>query len=203
MRKTLLGLVVVSIAVAFVMNVSFAGKDKEKSQATQEQEEHMKQYLEATAPGAHHEAFKSRAGKWNAEIKIFGAPGTEPAVAKATSTYEVIMGGRFMTQRIEGEVMGSPFVGMGVSGFDKTSGKHTTYWFDNTGTQSVYSEGECSDHCMKEWYQTSITDAMTGQESKVKMVTKVISDDKHVFEWYQAGADGEMAKTMEIVYTRI
>ena len=98
--------------------------------------------------------------------------------------------------------MGMPFVGMGISGFDKTKDKHTLYWVDSMGTQAVYSEGTCADHCMKEEYEFVILDPLSGAESKFKTVTVIKSDDEHVFEWYMVQPNGDLFKSMEIVYTR-
>jgi hypothetical protein len=158
--------------------------------------------MEAIAPGPHHKAFEKRVGDWDAVIKLWAAgPGAEPMVSEGKSSYELVLGGRFLEQRMEGTIMGMPFVGMGVSGFDKTKGKHTSYWIDSMGTAAVYSEGECSDHCAKEWYQTTTTDPVSKMESAIKLVTLVKDENTHVLEWYMKMGE-EYVKTMEITYTR-
>jgi hypothetical protein len=195
MKRVFLGLALIAVATVVVTNVSF-GQEGEEQDA-------MKAYMEAIAPNAHHEAFNHRVGEFAAVVKVWPAPGVEPVSSEGKSTYQLVLGGRFLTQQMEGQVMGMPFVGMGVNGFDKVKGKHTAYWVDSMGTQAVYSEGDCSDHCMKEWYTFNIADPMSGEERKVKMVTVIKSKDEHVFEWYQPGPDGEMYKSMEIAYTRV
>ncbi|MDH3216483.1 MAG: DUF1579 domain-containing protein [Candidatus Krumholzibacteria bacterium] len=202
MRKTLLGLALIALSAAVVASVSFAGKEKDKKYAADEQAQ-MQAYMEVGAPNEHHEAFKKRVGQWNAEVKMWQAPNTDPMVSTGKSKYELSMGGRFLTQYYEGDMMGMKFVGMGVAGYDKTIDKHTTFWIDSMGTQAMYTEGECSDHCNVESYRTTINDPMSGKEMKVKMVTKLIDENKHVFEWYNPGPDGKEFKSMEIVYTRI
>jgi hypothetical protein len=197
----------VAIALAALVCVLYTGAtfagEKGKEASMQEMEAQMKAYQEAAAPGPHHEAFKSRVGEYTAAITMWQAPGTEPAVSKGKSTYTLALGGRFLTQNYEGEFMGMPFVGMGVSGFDTVKGKHTVYWIDTMGTQALYCEGDCTDKCMKETYVFSMTDPVTKGENKVKMVTTIKSKDQHVMEWYGIGPDGKESKTMEIVYTRV
>lgn len=199
--KQIVALVLAAFACALVSSASFA-EEKSKASAPAEADV-MKQYMEASAPGPHHAAFKSLVGQWTATIKLWNAPGGEPTSSTGKSTYALAFGDRFLTQKFDGEIMAMPFSGMGVSGYDKTKNKHTTYWIDSMGTQAVYAEGDCSDNCMKETYVFSIADAVSLVETKVKMVTTIKSKDEHVMEWYMLGADGSAQKTMEIVYTRI
>ncbi|UCH83734.1 MAG: DUF1579 family protein, partial [Candidatus Latescibacterota bacterium] len=80
---------------------------------------------------------------------------------------------------------------------------HTMVWFDNMSTTMYYSEGDCSDNGKVETHHSSHRDAMTGEDVKVKMVTRFVDKDKHVFEYYMVNPDGSEFKSMEIVYTRM
>jgi len=194
MKKVLLGLALAAMAAVVVAHVSSAQEGGE--------DDYMAQYMKAIAPGPHHKAFEKRVGEWDAVIKLWaGGPGSEPMESQGKCTYELVLDGRFLKQQMEGTIMGMPFVGMGVSGFDKTSGKHTSYWIDSMGTQSVYSEGECSDNCMIESYHFTTTDPVMKTESEVRMVVNTKDANNHVFEWYMKIGE-EYVKTMEIVYTR-
>jgi len=191
MKKVILELALVAFAMGSTVAVA------------QTEDDYMKQHMEATSPGKHHEAFKNRVGEWKGVIKLWTAgPGTEPMESEATSTYKLVLDGRFLMQEMQGQIMGMPFVGMGVSGFDKAKGKHTAYWIDSMGTQAIYTEGECADHCKKETYEFTTLDPVTGATNDVKMTTVIKDDNTHVFEWYQKMPDGNYAKTMEITYTR-
>lgn len=188
-----------ALGAAFVVGVSLAG-DQDKKAEYNEQE--MKAWMEAMAPGEHHKHFAKLEGEWNAAVTTWQAPGIDPVKAEGKSTYKVILGGRYLMQDFKGAMMGMPFEGIGISGFDKVAGKHTAVWIDNFGTQTMYSEGMCSDHCMKETHETTMKSPMTGEDMKIKMITTIIDDNKHVFEYYMPAPDGSMFKTMEIVYTR-
>ncbi len=193
MKKVFLGFALVAMAAVVFVNVSSAQEEGGGDP--------MQQYMEAIAPGPHHKAFEKRVGEWDAVIKLWAGPGAEPMMSEGKCTYEIVLGGRFLTQQMEGTIMGMPFVGMGISGFDKTKGKHTSFWIDSAGTASVYSEGECSDHCMKEWYETTTVDPLSGTKNEIKMVTLIKDENSHVFEWYTKMGE-EYVKTMEIAYTR-
>ena len=195
MKKFMSGVAIGLVVAVVAVGALHAGEGDDM-------DEYMKQYMEAIAPGPHHENLAKRAGEWNAVVRSFPGPGVEPMESEGKCTYEVVLGGRFVTQQMEGSIMGMPFLGMGFSGFDKTRGKHTMYWIDSMGTAAVYAEGMCSDQCMKEEYSFTTMDPISGQETDVKAVTVVKSDDEHVFEWYMTLPNGELFKSMEIVYTR-
>lgn len=201
MRKVFLGFALAMLGGAVIASFSLAGDGDEGQSA--ESDAYMKQYMESIAPNEHHKALEKRVGSWNAVLKLYPAPGADPMISTATCVNTMVLGDRFLESQVEGTVMGMPFVGIGISGFDKTSGKHTTYWIDSMGTQSVFAEGVCSDMCTKEEYMFTTTDPMSGVEKSIRTVTTVSSDSEYVYEWYEQGPDGNAMKTMEIVYTRV
>ena len=46
----------------------------------------------------------------------------------------MILGGRYLEQRYEGTMMGQPFSGIGVTGFDNYKKKFVSTWVDSMGT---------------------------------------------------------------------
>lgn len=161
----------------------------------------MEAFEKAAAPGPHHEAMARLAGKWNATMRMWEQPGAKPAVYEGTMTNKMVMGGRYMEQIFEGEVMGQPMSGRGVAAFNNVTGKHTGVWYDSLSTQIAYSEGDCNkDHTVETAYLK--THDPMGNEVNAKLVTRVVSDDEHVFEYYMLLPDGGEFKSMEIVYKR-
>jgi hypothetical protein len=199
MTKVFWGLGLAILTCVTVAGFSTAGEEEQSV----DMEAYMKHYLEVTAPNQHHQALAKRVGQWNTVIKYYLSPEAEPMVSTGTCTYELVMGGRFVEQRAEGEVLGIPFEGVGYLGFDKTTGKHTSFWIDSMGTQSIYAEGECSHGGMTETYMFTTHDPMTGDAMQIKTVTTIKSDNEHTYEWFEKGADGRLTKTMEVDYTRV
>ena len=158
----------------------------------------------AMSPGPHHELFNDLAGMWNAEITWWEAPGAEPVERKGRAEYKVILGGRYLMQQFEGQMMGMPFEGVGLSGYDATTDQHTFVWCDNMGTQMMYSVGKCTDHCKTQTHMATVRHPMTKQDTRIRMISRVVDHDKHIFEYYMAipGAADEWFKSMQIVYTR-
>jgi hypothetical protein len=54
------------------------------------------------------------------------------------------MGGRFMKLEFSGDMMGEPFNGLGLYGYDNVSKKFTSVWVDSMGTGMMQGTGELS-----------------------------------------------------------
>ena len=85
--------------------------------------EMMKKAEAAGAPGAAHKALEPLVGEWNAEVKIWMAPGAPPDVTRATAKSTWEMKGRFVREEFRGEFMGKPFHGLSFTGYDNIKQK--------------------------------------------------------------------------------
>jgi len=154
------------------------------------------------APGPEHKVLGSMVGKWNTVSKAWMGPG-EPMVSEGTAEGELIMGGRFLVFRSHGTMMGKPFEGMELLGYDRMTKMYTAIWIDDMGTaiypmgDGTYDEASKTLSLKAEW-------AMPGQEAKIpyRLVTKTVDANKHVFEMISM-RDGKDMKEMEITYTRV
>jgi Protein of unknown function (DUF1579) len=148
-------------------------------------------------PGKHHAHFKRLAGRWNCEITTL-----QPAKAKSkgTAVFRVLMGGRFLQQQFNGKMMGAPFQGMGITGYDNGKKKYTGTWIDNHNTGIMTTEGT---YDPKTQTLTEIGTTSTPMGSmKLKMVSKYLSNDKFLFTMSMM-AGGSEQKFMEVTYTRM
>lgn len=160
--------------------------------------------MAAMSPGEHHAEMEGLVGEWKATVKIWQAPGTEPVVSEGRTTYETALGGRYLQQSFEADMMGMPFEGIGISGFDNSRKKHTMMWIDNMGTAMMISEnGSCSDDGKVTTHTTTRKSPMGGPDMHIKLVNRILSEDQHVFEYYVIDAEGGEFKAMEITYDRI
>lgn len=55
---------------------------------------------------------------------------------------KMILGGRFLQQEVNGEMMGMPMNGIGITGYDNLKKKYVGFWIDNMGTGMYTMEGE-------------------------------------------------------------
>jgi hypothetical protein len=162
------------------------------------QEETMKKMQAAGAPGPEHKALNAFVGDWKAEVKFWMQEGDQPTVSHATSKVKWILGGRFLEEDFRSEMMGKPFTGRGLFGFDNTSKKFQSVWIDDFNTAMFTSEGKGESGNKVIILEGRANCPGTGEmDVPMKEVFRVHSQDEHVLEMYNNGR-----KTMEIIYTR-
>jgi hypothetical protein len=203
MRKIVVAFVALAVSAAVLPWGAFAQEKAKTAQEPQFSAEEMAAWQKAATPGPHHKHFAEMAGNWKAVVKMWMQPAAEPIVSETKAVCEVLFDGRYCVEKIEGTMMGMPFQGMSISGYDNIKGKHTMVWIDNMGTGTIYSEGDCSDNCTVQTEVYTTVDPMTGKNTKVKMIERIIDPNKHVLESYMIGDDGKEFKQMEVVYTRM
>lgn len=164
-------------------------------------QEMMEVYNRLATPGAPHKQLERMAGSWNTSFKVWMEPDQPPSESKGTSECKMILGGRFLQQDFSGEMMGSPFYGMGVVGYDNHTQKYVSTWMDTMGTAIMYFEGTAS----ADWnsiIQTASYDDPVQGPMKFRSVTTIIDDNTHTMEMYSTTQGNQEIKMMEGTYTR-
>ena len=171
---------------------------------TAEEQKMMDAMMQAGAPGKPHQELAKQAGSWDLAVKIWMKPGAPPQESKGTAERTMILGGRVLSEKVNGDPTGGmgPFEGFGLSGFDNVSGKYWGTWADNMGTGVMMSTGTCSEQTSTCTFKGSYTDPMTKKVKHTRMVEHRDGADKSVVEFFETGKDGKEAKTTEITYTR-
>jgi hypothetical protein len=165
-----------------------------------EKQEMQKKMEAAGTPGPAHKALEALVGNWNAEVKCWMEPGGAPEVSQGTATTRWILNGRFLEEEFRGQMMGKPFSGRSIMGFDNIKQTFNTIWVSDIQTSIFTSEGKGDSSNKVITLEGKSTCAGTGQKDvPIKTVFRMISPDKHLFEMFD-GSTGE--KTMEITYSR-
>jgi Protein of unknown function (DUF1579) len=149
-----------------------------------------------------HELLKQGVGKWDATITVWPMPDADPVTSQGTETNELLPGGLWVVSRFEGELMGTAFEGIGISGYDPAEKKYVGTWADNMSPYLMTSKGDY-DPATKTL--TSIAESRnpeTGELIKYKEIAKSIDDGTRLFELYVPGEDGQYWKMLEIKYKR-
>jgi len=178
-------------------------EDKYSSRPSEiDKQEMMKKMEAAGTPGPAHKALDAFVGNWKAEVKCWMEPGAEPNVSQATAKAKWTMNGRFLEEEFQGEMMGKPFHGRSLIGFDNTKQTFNSVWVDDLHTSMFTSEGKGESGNKVITLEGKSTCPATGRKDiPMKQVIRTISPDKHVFEMFD-GSKGTNAKTLEITYTR-
>jgi hypothetical protein len=113
----------------------------------------------------------------------------------------MIMGGRFVAMDFKGMMMGRPFEGFQLTGYDNVQKKYITLWIDDTSTAFFLLAG-ARDAAKDIIVQTGDWAEPMGGTSKVRATTRFLGPDEYVFEQYMVLPDGKEFKSMEMRCTR-
>src|SRR5262245_37478692 len=101
------------------------GDTKAKDGQAPDMEQMMKKMEELAAPGPEHKILTALVGEWEAQAQCYMAgPDAAPTVSKGIAKTKWILGGRFVQEEFDGEMMGKKFHGLGLTGYDKFNKKY-------------------------------------------------------------------------------
>lgn len=174
---------------------------EKKREVKMDRQAMMEVYQKLGTPGAPHKILEGLAGRWNAKVRSWMEPDQPPMESKGSCEQKMILGGRFLWQEFKGDMMGTPFTGIEVTGYDNHTKKYISTWMDSMSTSIMFFEGDASAD-RKTIIQESRYDDPVRGPMKWRAVTKIADKNTFVFEMYNAGMKGEEVKSMEITYTR-
>ncbi len=151
-------------------------------------------------PGPEHELLKADAGVWDATVEVMAAPGQPMSTSKGVETNNLV-GGLWLVSDFKSEMMGAPFEGHGVMGWDTNKKKYVGTWVDSTST-GIWNSESTYDAATK-----TLTGALEGPDHagailKMKSVVAHPDPDTRVFTMSAPGPDGKDMATMKITYKR-
>ncbi|MHC5005576.1 MAG: DUF1579 domain-containing protein [Planctomycetota bacterium] len=157
-----------------------------------------------TTPGPEHRVLDALVGRWAQSARIWTVPGEEPAETTGTVEYRWILDGRFLEGVFTGEVMGQPFEGRDITGYDRMRGEYFNVWVDNMSTEMMLSRGRYESATRSIIMTGTADDPMTGRRDQpFRSVLRVLADDETVFRVYSPGPGGEETKTLEVSALRL
>jgi hypothetical protein len=189
-------------ALVATLAAAQGGSQQAPPQMTPQQKAEMEAYMKAGSPGPQHQAMAAMAGTYDMKIKAWHAPGQPPAEDTGTATRSMILDGRVMVEDVKAAMMGSPFSGHGMQGFDNVTGKYWSTWIDSMSTGLFISEGTCDASGKSCTFTGTSNDPVKKGPVKMRMTTKWTSPTVEIFEMYGPGPDGKESKMMEITYTK-
>lgn len=201
MSKRATRLFVVASCMALVAATAAVAQDK-PPQMSAEEKTMMEAYAKAATPGQQHKWLASKVGKWDFTGKFWTTPGAPSVTSSGTAERSLMLGGRVLGEKVASPaMMGQPFEGYGLTGYDNTAQEFWGTWSDTMGTGLMTTKGKCDDKgaCS---YMGQYLDPMTGKTKTSRMVSRDEGPDKELHEFFDQGPDGKEFKSMELVYTR-
>lgn len=180
--------------------------------SAEEQKAMMEAWAKLAAVNENHKLLEGMVGTWKFHIKMWMDPSAPPQESDGTEVVTALMGGRYVESHTtgtmempgaDGKPVSTPFIGMGITGYDNMKKKFVSSWMDNMGTGILMSEGTYDAATKTFTYTSEMDDVMApGTKIPIREVVKVLNPGSHVFEWYETRGGKEM-RTMEITYMRV
>lgn len=151
--------------------------------------------MEMPQPGPEHKLLARSVGKWDSTMEMMGQS------SKGQMTVELGPGGFTTLSSFTSDMMGMPFIGRGIDGYDVNKKKFVTMWVDNMTASPTLLEGAYDD---KTKTMTMYGEMMgpSGKLEKHRYVTTWPDENSMKFEVFGTGADGKEVSSFTIAYKR-
>ena len=157
---------------------------------------------EMSAPGKEHEALKPMAGTFTCTNKFYMAPGQPAMESTGTVERKWVLGNRYLSEEVKATMMGMPFEGFGITGYDKLQKQYHSYWIDSFGTGTWIMTGTADASFKNFTFTGENFDPQVMAKKKGKTTTEIVNNDKHVMKMYDTGPDGKEILSFEMTCTR-
>jgi len=200
-RTTITALVLGGV---FIVGSARSGDTPDVPKMSPEERAVMEQWMKLSQPGEHHKHLDYFVGKWKTKTKVFmGGPGSTPMESDGTSNIKWVLGERFLMDEHHGTMMGQPYEGIGMTGYDNFRNMYISSWQSNMQTNVLTSTGARNPKTGVFTYYGEMDEPAIGVIGRtVKYVTRTIDKDHYVFEIIDLHA-GDEYKVIEIAYERV
>ena len=165
-------------------------------------EAEMKVWKDYMTPGDVHKMIAAADGEWTENVQMWMDPNTStPTEAIITTSNEMILGGRYQLSKTKGTLMGMPFEGWSLLGYDNIKKKFTSTWVDNIGTGTITLEGIWNDATKSIELKGKSFDPSSGKDVEMRQNIKFIDNDHQEMQMFDTKSGSEK-KTVEIKMTR-
>jgi hypothetical protein len=153
-------------------------------------------------PGEAHELLDMFVGTWDVTVSSSSGPLSPADTSHGTSRSSWILGSRFVEERFEGAVSGSPYQGLGLIGYDSGARQYTTVWLDSLSTALAVSRGRYDSARNSFELQGEVYDPLLGREKSTKTRIDIESRDLYHVSMLESLPDGREYAALRISYRR-
>ena len=207
MQNVLFSLLALSICFALAAPIAAADTDTAAATVTEDQlaqdpTSQMTRWLRASQPGAEHQRLDDLAGRYTVTIRAWLTHADQPPMqAEGEAEYRWVLGGRWLQQRLNSRLMGLPYEGLGMLGYDRTEEHYASYWQDSLSTATRSSFGEYDEQEMQLVMRGTAHDPATGAEDQpIRYEIRFNDDNSHRFRAFDLSRPDGQQLAMEILY---
>ncbi len=161
----------------------------------------MEAYKKAGTPGEPHRLLAKLEGSWTTRSRGWLEPDKPPQESSGTCEQRMILDGHYLRQEYAGDMMGMPFTGISILGYNNHTKKYESIWIDSMSTAVYYFVGTASANGRTITQKCSYDDPVRGP-SVWRTVTRIKDDNVVEFEMYLTPKGKKEEKMMEMTMTR-
>ncbi|HMZ53645.1 MAG: DUF1579 domain-containing protein [Nitrospira sp.] len=192
---------VMMLCLCALLMVAPAMAKEKKGGMPMDKDAMMELWKQLATPGEPHKMLASLAGSWTTKAKEWMEPGKPATESEGTAEIKTLMDGRFIYQEYRGTMMGQPYSGIGIDGYDNMKKKYVTAWMDSMGTGLFIMEGTAGADGRTITLKGSHPEPGGGQMHH-RAVWKIADSNTQTFEMYGTHHGQKESKVLEITYTR-
>jgi len=149
--------------------------------------------------GPEHDRLAALCGTWDVELTFWLRPGGSALTSKGTSTIRPLFDGRFIEEKIEGTLNGTPFTTLAWTGYNTSTHQYEATRIASTNTIRIAEAGTFDEQAKQ--FELKADYAMDGQTWHQRTVIQPTSDAMRAASYLSVGSGPEW-KGVEISYTR-
>ncbi|MHB8845037.1 MAG: DUF1579 domain-containing protein [Nitrospirota bacterium] len=158
-------------------------------------------YQKVGTPGEPHKVLANLEGVWTTRSRSWMGPDTPPRESTGTCVQKLILGGHYLRQEYAGDMMGQPFTGINLLGYDNQTGKYVSVWLDSMSTGIFYFAGTASADGRTITQECDYDDPIKGP-SVWRSVTRIKDANTLEYEMFITPRGGKEEKMMEMTVER-
>jgi len=145
-------------------------------------------------------------GEWEYTAVLFTEPGVEPQKAFGKITNQMVLGNRFLSSTIMGNVNvaghETPVNGQGMIGYDNARESFSSVWTDTLSTGMTIGNGKYDEKAKAITETGRFTNPINGAEEKFRAETRLVDANNYERTVYTTGKSGKESKLMEFQFTK-
>jgi hypothetical protein len=161
----------------------------------------MEIYRKVGTPGEPHKLLAKLEGIWTTRTRNWMEPGKPPVESIGTCDQKMVLGGHYLRQEYAGDMMGAPFTGINILGYNNHTKKYESIWIDSMSTAVYFFVGTGSSDGKTITQECSYDDPVKGL-AVWRSVTRIKDDNTQEFEMFITPKGGKEEKMMEMTVTR-
>jgi len=161
----------------------------------------MEVYKKVGTPGEPHKLLAKLEGSWTTKSRGWTEPGKPPTESIGTCEQKLVLDGHYLQQVYTGDMMGAPFTGINLLGYNNHTKKYESVWLDTFSTAIYFFVGKGSADCRTITQECSYDDPVKGPVVW-RSVTRIKDDNTLEFEMFITPEGGKKEKMMEMTVAR-